>query len=107
MTTTRRSAIIGSVLHKAWISSGSSWRGGTLVEVEIPHGRIERPLENRPNGLVLEHVLRSIEVIDRGQLAFLQRPESASNECAGIVKETYPLRTSRKTVRQTAQRRKP
>ena len=49
--------------------------GRALVEVEVAQGGVEGAVHDGLDGLVLQDVLGTVQVVDRGQLALRQRAE--------------------------------
>jgi hypothetical protein len=49
--------------------------GRALVEVEVAQGGVEGAIHDGLNGLVLQDVLGTMEVVDRGQLALRERAQ--------------------------------
>ena len=57
--------------------------GRALVEVEIAKSGVERPVQDGLDGLVLQDILRSVEVVDRCQVALLERPKQRLHGLSG------------------------
>ena len=85
-TTTRRSAIIGSVAQAAAYSAGSSLLGREDVEVELAcAGHRSAPTENHRDRLVLEDALLAVDIIGWSRSAGLQgRAESGGGTNLGM-----------------------
>ena len=82
-TTTRRSAIMGKVLQRAWISSASSWAADRWSKLKSRSVGIEGPVQDGLDRLILEDVFRPVEVVDRRQLALLEGAEQGVHRMCG------------------------
>src|SRR5439155_27129266 len=65
----------GGRVHKCIEGLGVEIGGGTLVDVQVARGRVDRALEEGAHRLILEHVLLAMEIVDGIRRALLQAPE--------------------------------
>ena len=83
-TTTRRVGHHGQRGAEGEDSLGVELPGRALIEVEVAQSGLQGESEDRLDGLVLQDVLGSVQVVDRRELSLGRERSSASYVWAGM-----------------------